>query len=84
MKIQTTQLRVTLPMEMQDYLKNQADRFGLTMSGYVKHLIVNDAKDESYPVFQASKQVEQSYQKAMKHYDSARVVTNVTAFLDSL
>lgn len=40
--------------------------------------------EQSYPVFQASKKIEQSYKKAMKQIDSARVVTDVQATLDSL
>lgn len=60
----TVQLRVTLPAELKAYLQTKASKFGLNMSAYVKNLIINDVKDVPYPVFQASKEVEQAYKQA--------------------
>ena len=60
----TVQLRVTLPTELQAYLQTKANKFGLNMSAYVKHLIINDVKDIQHPVYQASKEVEQAFQEA--------------------
>ena len=50
MQTQTTQIRVTLPSQMQGYLKTKADVFGLSLSAYVRNLIHNDVRDIVYPV----------------------------------
>ena len=64
MQNNTVQLRVTLPAELQAYLQTKASKFGLNMSAYVKNLIINDVKDVAYPVFKASKEVEQAFKEA--------------------
>ena len=54
MQSQTTQIRVTLPVELQGYLQAKAGEFGLTMAAYVKNLIIDDAKNARYPVYKMS------------------------------
>jgi len=63
MQTQTTQLRVTLPTRLQGYLQTKASKFGLSLSAYVRNLIINDVQDVDYPIFKASDQVEKSYKK---------------------
>ncbi|MEX0896218.1 MAG: hypothetical protein WDZ94_04815 [Patescibacteria group bacterium] len=50
MQTQTTQIRVTLPVQMQGYLQTKADTFGLSLSAYVRSLILNDVQDIVYPI----------------------------------
>jgi len=71
MTTQTIQLRVTLPAELQSYLKVRASRFGLNMSAYIKNLIINDVKDMDYPVMKASKRTEKAYEQAVSERKKA-------------
>lgn len=50
MQTQTTQIRVTLPVKMQGYLQTKADAFGLSLSAYVRSLILNDVQDIVHPI----------------------------------
>ena len=86
MRMQTTQVKVTLPVQLQSYLRIKSDRYGLTMSSYVKNLIINDVKDVSYPVYRASKQVEKDYKEARKaeKQDKLVKVSDLDDFLSNL
>lgn len=44
----TIQLKVTLPRQLHALLKKQADNFGLTLSSYVKNLIIEDIKKDDW------------------------------------
>lgn len=55
MQTQTTQIRVTLPLQMQGYLQTKADTFGLSLSAYVRSLILNDVQNIVYPIRAMSK-----------------------------
>ncbi len=84
MQAQATQIRVTLPVQLEGYLQAKASKFGLSLSAYVKNLIINDVKDVEYPVFEASKSTEQSYAQALKERDRAIEVDDVETFLNTL
>ncbi len=81
--MQTTQLRVTMPMELQIFLKTKAEKFGLNMSAYVKNLIINDVKDIAYPVRQASPNVEKDYSRA-KSAEKKKLLVNADNLDDFL
>ncbi len=80
----STQIKVSLPIELKDFLASKSNRYGLTLSAYVKHLILKDVADLAYPTFKASKQVEESYSEAMRNKDKAVVVDDLDGFFDSL
>ncbi len=84
MSTQTIQLRVTLPVELQRYLKVKASRFGLNMSSYIKNLILNDVKDIQTPIMKASEYTENAYQQALKERRSADKVQNLQDFFEKL
>ena len=84
MKTQNTQLRVTLPIELQAYLQTKANKFGLSLSAYVRNLIIDDVKDLEYPVFNASKRTEESYKKAIEERENAVEVDNIEDFFDKI
>ena len=81
---QAMQLKVTLPALLYNYLNSKADRYGLTMSSYVKNLILNDVKQVDYPTYEASEATEVSYKKALKNKKSAVVVHDVGAYFKKL
>jgi hypothetical protein len=45
MHVQSTQIRVTLPIPLQDYLQSRADTFGLTLPAYIKNLLISEARE---------------------------------------
>ena len=54
MRTQNTQIRVTLPVQLQGYLQTKANKFGLSLSAYIRNLIIDDVKDVEYPVYEMS------------------------------
>lgn len=80
----STQIKVSLPIELKDFLASKSNRYGLTLSAYVKHLILKDVSDLAYPSFKASKQIEESYSEAMKNKNKAVLVDNLDKFFDNL
>lgn len=58
----STQVKVSLPSNLYSYLKNKSVNYGLSMSEYMRHLILRDADNNLS--YQASSQVQKSYQQA--------------------
>lgn len=84
MATNVTQIKITLPDPLLAYLSSKAGKFGLTLSAYVKNLILNDVKDMDYPVMPASPQLEKSYQKAIKEKSQAVKIDNLDQFFQAL
>lgn len=80
----TTQLKISLPLPLYDFLNSKAGKFGVTLSSYVRNLIINDVKDMDFPTYQASAQTEDAYTKAQQQKDQAIEVKDTDQFLDSL
>lgn len=68
----STQVKVTLPYELYFYVKSKADRFGLNLASYLKHLVVNDVKDIDIPVFKMSGTREKIVLKAVSDYKDGK------------
>ncbi len=64
MQTPTAQIRVTLPIQLQGYLRAKASKFGLNLSSYVRHLIINDVKDMDYPVYEVTDKVKKDFEVA--------------------
>ncbi len=80
----SSQIKVTLPTELYGLARSKASQFGLSLSAYLRHLVITDVKDSIYPTYQASEMVEKSYQKALKEQDKAIVVTDLKEFFANL
>jgi len=86
-KITTSnQIKVTLPQELYAYLKSKADKFGLTMSSYIKNLIINDVKDVNIPTFKMSEKREKIALDALKKYKKGktRKIDDIDEYLSGL
>lgn len=86
-KITTSnQVKVTLPQELYAYLKSKADKFGLTMSSYIKNLIINDVKDVNIPTFKMSEKREKIALDALKKHrkGKTRKIDDIDEYLSSL
>jgi antitoxin component of RelBE/YafQ-DinJ toxin-antitoxin module len=80
----SVQVKVTLPAQLQEFAQSKADRFGMTLSSYIKHLVLDDVKNAEYPIMKASKKTEDSYKKAMQERSKAIEVNDVNDYFDSL
>ena len=69
----TIQLKVTLPAALYDYLESKAQRFGLAMATYVKHLVIKDVEDMDLPTYKMSSKTEAVALKALKDYRAGKL-----------
>lgn len=83
---QQSQIKINLPLPLKEFLESKANKFGMPITVYVKHLILQDVSDEDYPVFQASERTERAYKKAMKDYKEGKTIDakNLKTFFDNL
>jgi len=82
----TIQLKVTLPVALYDYLESKAQRFGLAMATYIKHLVIKDVEDMDIPTFSMSAKTEAVALKALKDYLAGKVkeVGSIDELLNSI
>ncbi len=81
-----TQIKVTVPVQLQSFIQGKAAQYGLSMSGYIKHLIIADARDADIPTFPMSKKMEKAGLKAIKEYRAGKTiaVSDVGKFFQDL
>lgn len=78
------QIRVSISQQLGDLLKSKAEHLGVPITQLVKHLIIDEVKNEQYPVFKASAATEQAAIGAMEHIDEAVDIDNVNDFFKNL
>lgn len=74
MQTQTTQIRVTLPVQLQGYLQTKANKYGLSLSAYIRNLIIDDVKDVEYPVYEMSQSSIDALNQAMKEAKAGQLI----------
>lgn len=85
MHVKQTQIKVSIPAQLKDYLESRAARFGMPVAGYVRHLIIKDVEYMESPSYRASEKVEKAYEKALKEKHKAVTISGpMDKFLDSL
>ncbi|NCS97115.1 MAG: hypothetical protein GW762_00785 [Candidatus Pacebacteria bacterium] len=86
MQTQTTQIRVTLPVQLQGYLQAKANKYGLSLSAYIRNLVINDVQDVEHPVFEMSTQSVNDLQEAIAAEKAGKLVStdNVNQLLQDL
>lgn len=81
---QQTQVKLNLPIALKEYLESKANKFGMPIAAYVKHLIMKDVEDMEYPTFEASDRTIKAYKRALRNKDKAIEVTDVDEFFKNL
>ena len=71
---QQAQIKVNLPVQLKEYLESKANKFGMPLAGYIKHLILVDVADMDYPVYEASDRTVKAYKKALKEQKQGKLV----------
>jgi hypothetical protein len=71
---QSTQIKVTLPQELYLMVKANADKIGLNLAAYIRHLTINDSWEKNLPTFPMSTKTEARGQKALKEYEAGKTI----------
>lgn len=74
MPTQSAQVRVTLPVQLQGYLQAKANKYGLSLSAYIRNLVINDVQDVEYPVFEMSEKSLNDLREAIKAEKAGKLV----------
>lgn len=83
---QQAQIKVNLPIQLKEYLESKANKFGMPLAGYIKHLILKEVSNMDYPVFEASDRTIKAYKKALKEQKQGKltVVEDIDKFFKEL
>lgn len=65
------QLKINLTTQLQELLALKAGKFGVPLTQYVKHVLMNDVQDLEYPVFKASEETEKAAKEALQKLNKA-------------
>jgi len=85
MVTQQAQIKITLPVQLLDFLESKARRFGLPVAAYLRHLVLKDVGETQYPEFEMSNKTEKLLEEAIKNRNRAvRVAGDTARFLDNL
>lgn len=84
--LQAVQVKTTLPGELYLHLKSRAERFGLNLASYVRHLVITDVKDIDVPVFRMSDKTEKRGLRALKEYREGKTtkIDDINKYFDNL
>jgi antitoxin component of RelBE/YafQ-DinJ toxin-antitoxin module len=83
---QSVQVKVTLPAQLQQFVQSKADKFGMTVSSYIKHLVLDDVRDMDMPIFTMSAQTEEIALKALEEHRQGKTteIKDIDEFLADL
>jgi predicted DNA-binding protein len=74
---QQAQIKLNLPLQLKTHIENKANKLGVPLASYIKHLIINDVVDMVYPTFKMSDRSESKLKEAMEQIDQAVDIDNV-------
>lgn len=80
------QIKVNLSVSLKEYIESKAQKFGMPMASYIKHLILKDVEEMEYPIFKASTKTEKAYKQALEEQreDKLIPVKDVDKFFEEL
>lgn len=86
MRTQQSQIKINLPLNLKEFVESKASQLGIPLASYIKHLIIKDVENMSYPTYQASEQTEKAYRKALKDQKEGKLikVDNLDKFFKEL
>lgn len=82
----SSQLKVTLPAQLQQFVQSKADAYGLTMSGYIKYLVLDDMKSSGLQTFPMSEKTERIGLQALSDHKLGKTkrIDDIDDFVNSL
>jgi len=83
---QSIQVKVTLPMQLQEFAQSKADKFGMNLASYIKHLVLMDVKDMDMPTFTMSEHTQKVALQAIEDHRQGKTIAvdDLDEFLDNL
>lgn len=81
---QQSQIKLNLSLALKDYAQSKAQKYGMPLASYIKHLILKDVEDTEYPVFQASERTIKKAKEALKNKDKSIIVNDIDEFFKNL
>lgn len=83
---QSTQIKVTLPQELYLLVKANADRLGLSLATYIRHITINDSWDKNLPIDKMTAKQERVLEKALEDYKNGNTtrVDNIESYFTNL
>jgi len=83
---QAVQVKVTLPNELYLMVKANADKLGLNLASYIRHLTINDTWEKNLPIFKMTPKQEKISELAEKDFYAGKTkpITNVEEFIKNL
>lgn len=80
----TTQIKLNLPSVLKRQLEEIAGSFGFTVSAYLRHLVLTDVGEKTYPVFEASDEVKKRIRASVSKKAKFVKVDNIDNFFAKL
>ncbi len=68
-----SQIKITIPSNTKNLLKERASQMGVTISTYVKLLVFSDIKDITYPTFFPTKEIKSEIEDTIKLHDQGKL-----------
>lgn len=83
---QQAQIKVNLPIQLKEFLESKANKFGMPLAGYIKHLILKEVSDMEYPEYEPSNRTIKAYKKALREKKEGKLieVTDLDKFFKEL
>lgn len=83
---QSVQVKVTLPFQLQQFAQDKAQKYGLSLSTYIKHLVIDDVREMHMPTFPMSEKTEKVATQALEDHKQGKThqIDSIDAFLNSL
>ena len=78
-----TQIKLSLPIEIKKFARKKANKYGLTLAGYIRYLLINEIRGNEKE-YVASERVEKAVSNALENKDKWVAVDNVKEFFGKL
>lgn len=70
----TAQIKLNLPIQMKVLAEKKAKKYGLTLSSYLRYLLLSEIRVVEYPIYEPSEETERAYREAKKEEREGRLV----------
>lgn len=70
----TAQIKLNLPIQMKILAEKKAKKYGLTLSSYLRYLLLDEIKVEEYPVYEPSEETERAIVEAKREEREGKLV----------
>jgi hypothetical protein len=82
----SVQIKITLPVQLQEFVQSKAEKYGLSVASYIRHLVLDDVKDMEMPVFKMSEKTEKVVEQALEEHSQGKTheINDIDKFLETL